>query len=407
MLFLAQAVVNAQRASDITVSLLPGVQSRDSQKLASPTDSSAAVNLHGSQSLLPALSTSSDEVPGIHKPSQSLFDSLPQKSRVLASRAISSTTPSVGPDMLSQDPPATSTSPSAFNPPPGSRLLAFGARVPPTATTPTDTTLLKTHPSADSMMSHHSSLSTALPNKPLNTIPVKTDITLMGANQHGLSNLGQSPTFGSTHSSSPQPGPEWVQEYSFSSSGAGWSPDEAEQRAAFLRTETLRRTPVSALGDRTQVVRGPELGQPDLNDRMGSVRRAVKPPNADRTTLTLGGDFGSSYSDLAGPAHAAGNFSPGGSIDLSGNMTGVSPVANKGSRFAKFFDAKSREQQTLTGQKTQQGQGYVSTSPHPGGSRPDINALNGMMPTHGESRAMEDIFAMLQNSAQVCQYYFR
>ena len=67
----------------------------------------------------------------------------------------------------------------------------------------------------------------------------------------------------------------------------------------------------------------------------------------------------------------------------------------------KFFDAKNREGQVNMAPRRVQGQqGGMSTSPLPG-QRHDPAAMNGMGGNVGDSRAMEELFAMLQNSSPV------
>ena len=112
--------------------------------------------------------------------------------------------------------------------------------------------------------------------------------------------------------------------------------------------------------------------------------------------LGLGPDNSPGFVDLGG---APGGFN-GGSYELGGNAIGAGTSAAKGSRFAKFFDAKNREPQINVGRKASGGAGFVSTSPLPGQGR-DPMTMNGMSNTPVESRAMEDLFAMLQNSTQV------
>ncbi|KAG5654749.1 hypothetical protein H0H81_003757 [Sphagnurus paluster] len=82
--------------------------------------------------------------------------------------------------------------------------------------------------------------------------------------------------------------------------------------------------------------------------------------------------------------------------DSSDNTNGYS--ASRGSRFAKFFDAKGRESSPATS-KPHTPAGMVSSSPGPGGQRQD----HGFNATHGSGpdlRAMDEIYAMLSSSAQ-------
>lgn len=85
----------------------------------------------------------------------------------------------------------------------------------------------------------------------------------------------------------------------------------------------------------------------------------------------------------------------GGAIDLtSGAPNGPNYSSGKGSRFAKFFDSKGgREPQMMGGKPVLAG----LTSPSPiQGHRPDNR---GPSDSPGDPRTMDDLFAMLQNSA--------
>lgn len=66
-------------------------------------------------------------------------------------------------------------------------------------------------------------------------------------------------------------------------------------------------------------------------------------------------------------------------------------AAAKGSRFAKFFDGKGRDSQPGMGKAPVGG----PTSAHRG----ELSGYNGMPTSNPDARAMEDIFAMLSNSA--------
>jgi hypothetical protein len=103
------------------------------------------------------------------------------------------------------------------------------------------------------------------------------------------------------------------------------------------------------------------------------------------------------YGDVNnGAIGITGNGNHATSFDLptSGNVSGGFS-SGKGSRFAKFFDNKGKEPQTGAMAKST---GLLSPSPlrdH----RQDVNRV--LMENHGDNRTMEDIFAMLQSSAQV------
>ena len=90
----------------------------------------------------------------------------------------------------------------------------------------------------------------------------------------------------------------------------------------------------------------------------------------------------------------------GSAIDLiPGNPNGQNYSSGKGSRFAKFFDNKGgRDPQMVAGKPMHAG----LTSPSPiQGHRPDNRVPSD---TQGDPRTMEDIFAMLQNSANQVSY---
>ena len=139
----------------------------------------------------------------------------------------------------------------------------------------------------------------------------------------------------------------------------GFSPFDEQRDAPTLSntsaSEAMHRGPLAMAGD-----------------------RAVFPPDHILTAEPALGGFSNS--------HTIQSFEPGGS--------GI--AAAKGSRFAKFFDGKSRDSQPASFAK-----GPIGTS---GLSQPAPQKMDlpGLHPPHNsEARAMEDIFAMLSNSAQV------
>ncbi|KAI1797792.1 hypothetical protein LXA43DRAFT_266656 [Ganoderma leucocontextum] len=127
------------------------------------------------------------------------------------------------------------------------------------------------------------------------------------------------------------------------------------------------------------------------------LRRASGSSAAERAILGLPGEGGVPYGDLGGPP--AGVF-PTGSLDPSGSNVpgGVGYGTSKGSRFAKFFDQKTREAQVGGPRLAQQVPNLPPAMPHPI-QRQDSISLSGLSTPRGE-RTMEDIFAMLQSSAQ-------
>ena len=116
-----------------------------------------------------------------------------------------------------------------------------------------------------------------------------------------------------------------------------------------------------------------------------------------RGPLAFTGDRTSFPADhiLAAEPGLGGGFSNGHTIQ-SFEPVGSGIAAAKGSRFAKFFDGKSRD-----GQPASFAKGPIGTSglSQPTSQKMDLPSLH--PPHNSEARAMEDIFAMLNNSAQV------
>ncbi|TFY81541.1 hypothetical protein EWM64_g2465 [Hericium alpestre] len=232
--------------------------------------------------------------------------------------------------------------PAQFNPPPGSRLLAFGSRTPSATSNSAKGSVLGGPPSAQQQ---HPGL------QPVVSSPFSPDSR---SDAEILAQMRADP----------------------SRSQRDFSPFEQqlrttytpEEREALIQQEILRRQTGVSMNERGQ-----------LNDH----------PNA--------------YSDVGGnhlgvqPSFSLGSQSPSFESGLSGNGLGgaVDPRA-RGSRFAKFFDGKPREMQTTAMPKTQGIHAQVSPSPlaHQRGE------MGGMNDFQTEGRTMEDIFAMLQNSTQ-------
>jgi hypothetical protein len=84
------------------------------------------------------------------------------------------------------------------------------------------------------------------------------------------------------------------------------------------------------------------------------------------------------------------------SFDPSG---AASNATGKGSRFAKFFDNKGREGQPPVA-KAQTPAAFVSSSPI-STQRQEQGGFNGVLSGNADHRAMDDLFAMLNSSAQV------
>ena len=91
----------------------------------------------------------------------------------------------------------------------------------------------------------------------------------------------------------------------------------------------------------------------------------------------------------------------GSAIDLvSGAANGPNYSSGKGSRFAKFFDNKGGREPQMVGGKSMLA-GLTSPSPIQG-HRPDNRVPSD---SQGDPRTMDDIFAMLQNSANHVRHH--
>ncbi|KAG6381329.1 hypothetical protein JVT61DRAFT_5739 [Boletus reticuloceps] len=121
------------------------------------------------------------------------------------------------------------------------------------------------------------------------------------------------------------------------------------------------------------------------------------PEATHRGSLTLAVDRTVFPADHALPAEPGlgGGFSNSHAVQ-SFEHVGPGIAAAKGSRFAKFFDGKGRDGQPTPFAKGSMG---ISGMSQPGPQKSDLPGLH--PPHHSEARAMEDIFAMLNNSAQV------
>lgn len=89
--------------------------------------------------------------------------------------------------------------------------------------------------------------------------------------------------------------------------------------------------------------------------------------------------------------------------DISNGSNGSAYATGKGSRFAKFFDGKGRDAPQVSAKSPTPNSNFGSSSPGPG--HREEHGFNGMMGVGGgvDNRAMDDLFAMLNNSAQVSE----
>ncbi|KAI9512790.1 hypothetical protein F5148DRAFT_972824 [Russula earlei] len=241
--------------------------------------------------------------------------------------------------------------PSQFNPPPGSRLLAFGSRTPsatagvpleqPSAFTISGPTLDTPPPLSHPVNGPHQFLDIDTSNfSPTARVSVATGLPPAGFST--LTNPTRLPVFPSDGGSSTQ-------------------------------SEILRRQSLASFGDRmaygatSDLTPYPEIGSPNALGPQSSTPNSQSP-----------------------------------SFDSSSRERGLggSPFPQqKGSRFAKFFDGKSREQPVPT---SADGSGSF---PHPLLPYQRQQGIGGgeSYTQSAENRTMEDIFTMLQNSTQVSQ----
>jgi len=213
-----------------------------------------------------------------------------------------------------------------FHPPPGSRLLAFGARNP--------THNPKTQASLNLSV-----------NGPL-------------SDYHGGGQSSQTSETTLNHSL-PSAEPIHAQQ--------GFSPFEDHSRS-YTFEESRENRPLAQQAE--------------------AIRRSAEPTVYSDTATSA---FSASAVHLSSdPANGHGN--PG------------AYATSKGSRFAKFFDGKARERQPPMA-KAQNASGFHSSSPCPG-QKQEASGFNGMPGVNGDHKAMDDIFAMLNNSTQACLFPF-
>lgn len=243
--------------------------------------------------------------------------------------------------------------PSQFNPPPGSRLLAFGSRTPSATAA---TAVSPDQPSAFTI-----SASTFDPPPPI---------------QHPLN------------------GPHRVPDMDTS------SPDSA------ARSSVATGLPPPGFSNFINPpTRVPAFPSDNSTHPQPELRRQSLASFGDRVTYGTSSDF-AAYSDIGatnslGPqSNTPNSQSP--SLDSAGRERGHggSPFPQqKGSRFAKFFDGKPREQPATSSTEDLGSLSYPLLSYQ---RQHGIGGGDSYTPG-AENRTMEDIFAMLQNSSQVSQ----
>ncbi|KAI0094692.1 hypothetical protein BDY19DRAFT_914068 [Irpex rosettiformis] len=236
-----------------------------------------------------------------------------------------------------------------FNPPAGSRLLAFGSRAVP-SNIPGNKSLQPEH--------HVNPLTpsnTTAPRLGGMTPPLPGISVNMLAPGMDTFNPPSEPHFATNHRATPS-----------DRSGRSYSPFSLSSRQ-----------------HADDIPDGVRLSQTD------PLGRPIIVPHPERHIIGSTSEVSSPYAEQGGSP----NFSLSPSFELGGGIGGGGSSVGKGSRFAKFFDAKNREAQSNIGpRRTPVQPGLVPTPPLPG--------HNGITQSAAETRAMEDLFAMLQNSTQ-------
>jgi zinc finger CCCH domain-containing protein 13 len=346
----ASTAIPASESSTISVSSVaasPSVAPDGSKLLSLLTQASTEV--HPSQ-------TSKFSTPTVPPPD----DLPPTVSRMFPTPPGLSPSMSQNSERQAVDVPAPSYPNSPFDPPAGSRLLAFGARA-----TPSNAQVPKV-PAESGGMPFNNAVTGGLsgPAQRLAGVNAMTGLAGPGIQQ------------GSEMAFNVESEPQLIH-------NARATPSERSTRS-FSPFGQPHQSPFG-LQDAQDTMRLPQVE---------ALRRIVAPP-AERS-MGLGPD-NAGFLELGGgqAGLGAGNF------DIGSNAVGAAPSVAKGSRFAKFFD-KNREPQAAisNARKPSSGNGFIAPSPLQAQGR-DVMALNGMMNSPAENRAMEDLFAMLQSSAQV------
>lgn len=264
-------------------------------------------------------------------------------------------------DRLATEISNSSASSASFNPPAGSRLLAFASRG---AVAPGQNASHKVLQSADSALNstisvpqpgmHHSQKPDGM------TPPPGFAMNMMHHGPEALGPYGHEGHISANARATPS-----------DRSGRSYSPYNISSHADEIH----------------DAMRFAQASEP--------LRRSAVNPPPDRTYLGPSSENTSPYLEQGGISP---NFANAPGFDLGGNVMGNTASLAKGSRFAKFFDAKNRDGQVNVAPR--RAPGGMSTSPLPG-QRHDHAVLNGMGGNMADSRTMEDLFAMLQNSSQV------
>lgn len=319
--------------------------------------------IEGPQALLSILSSASNGAAPHSQPitnpsTPSIDTALPRPS---GSRFFPKPLPSDISSPVTSDPgSSTSQAPPQFNPPPGSRLLAFGARNASGPSSASNTGLASSQPLHGlhpSLQQHHG-------------LQMSSDIY-----QNNGMPLSQSSDI--NHRSAMSEAMRAQQ---------GFSPFELQSRSTFAFEDS--REPAN------------------YGHSADALRRTSVVSPADRTPFSMTSESGSTYSSMGG-GHVSANSD---SFSVNGSGIPFDPISNasqngsgKGSRFLKYFEEKGRENQAGGVRKPQGPIGFQSSSPNPG-LRHDQNGFNGLPGGQPDSRTVDDLFAMLNTSAQVSHW---
>ena len=335
-----QAIINRAHADGLT--LTRSVASDGSQPLLSVLMSSATV-----ETISPSVSSKPTPV-----------DTQPEGSRVLASRT-SSTLPAppgvAAPTPLSNsssvDASSTASTPATFNPPIGSRLLAFGSRVPPGP--------VGAEPIPSKNIPALESPTAQLPPGIPGLAPQKASMNLPATHPNMISEAG------------------YGNEPHFHHNGRHNLFEGVRMQRSFSPNSNLSQ----ASGQFDDLHEIQMLGQ------MAELRRGSA---VDRASLGLANDMGSPFGEVGSP-------NP---LDVNGIPGGPNYATGRGSRLARLIDQKARDGPPQANRKVP-GMPGAPSYPQMPDPRQGNFGLNGGLNGNGEGRTMEDIFAMLQNSRQV------
>jgi zinc finger CCCH domain-containing protein 13 len=291
----------------------------------------------GSRPPLPAQPQNSGSTPA-QTPTTDYLQDRPNSSRLFCATISSETHPPA--PLTTERSPDDASSPNAssssqFNPPPGSRLLALGARAPPKPQPQ-----ISQSPNGLQPLSHASQVNTS-------------------AYQSG----SQTPLSQSSHVSLKSP-----------------LSDTSHAQQGF-----------SPFGDPSQSSVTPKE-QSDPISYQNTLDALRRPSGMERPSFDAGAASSESFTTPTYPLNGQGSFN---------DVNGAGYAAGKGSRFAKFFDGKSRDGSQYGGSKGVGPPGFPSSSPAPSQRQEAGGFQHGGIIGNADTRSMNEIYTMLSNSAQV------